>query len=128
VFQHLHESLEFKSFHLHWVPHQLTGDLREKRKEYARAMLSFLYAAERDRWHHLVTGDKPWFFFNTSPRRMWTVSRDNGVTKSRHDIQSKKFMLTIIWDSSGFYVVDRLPSHTKMNSASFMTNILIPLE
>jgi hypothetical protein len=28
--QHLHESFGFKSFHLHWVPHLLTGDLPEK--------------------------------------------------------------------------------------------------
>jgi hypothetical protein len=41
VLQYFHESFEFKSFHLHWVPHLLTGDLREKRKEYARAMLLF---------------------------------------------------------------------------------------
>jgi hypothetical protein len=45
MLQHLHEFLGFKSFHLHWVPHQLTGGLWEKRKEYARAMLPFLHAA-----------------------------------------------------------------------------------
>jgi hypothetical protein len=27
VLQYLHESLRFKSFHLHWVPGLLTGDL-----------------------------------------------------------------------------------------------------
>jgi transposase len=37
------------------------------------------------------------------------------------------FMFTVIWTPSGFYVVDRLPNDTKMNSAYFMTNILIPL-
>jgi hypothetical protein len=58
VLQYLHEFLGFKSFHLHWVPHQLTDDLQGKQKEYARAMLPFLYAAERDGWHHLVTGDE----------------------------------------------------------------------
>jgi hypothetical protein len=30
VLYYLHESLGFKLFHLHWVPHLLTGDLREK--------------------------------------------------------------------------------------------------
>jgi hypothetical protein len=58
VLQHLHESLWFKSFHLHWIPHLSTGNLWEKRKEYARAILPFLHAAERDGWHHLVTGDE----------------------------------------------------------------------
>jgi hypothetical protein len=69
VLQHLHESLGFKSFHLHWVPHLLTGNLREKRKEYARAICPFLHTAKRDDWYHLVVGDESWFF-NISPCRM----------------------------------------------------------
>jgi histone-lysine N-methyltransferase SETMAR len=117
-----------KSLHLHWVPHLLTDDLRQKRKEHTSAMSPFLYTAQRDGWHHLVTGDESWFFLNISPRRMWTLSRDDVVTKPRLDIQSQKFMFTIIWNPSGFYVVDRLPNDTKMNRAYFVTNILIPLE
>jgi hypothetical protein len=58
VLQHLQEWLGFKSFHLPWVPHPLTGDLRDKRMEYTGAMLPFLHAAERDGWHHLVTGNE----------------------------------------------------------------------
>jgi hypothetical protein len=64
------DSIGFKSFHLHWVTHLLMHDLREKRKEYARAMLPFLHAAKDDDCHHLVTGDESWSFLNTSPRRM----------------------------------------------------------
>jgi hypothetical protein len=60
-------------------------------------------------------------FFNTLPRRMWTLSRDDVATKPRHDIQSKKFMFTIIWNPRGFYIVDRLPNDTKMNSVYFIT-------
>jgi hypothetical protein len=37
-------------------------------------------------------------------------------------------MFTIMWNLSGFYVVDRLSNDTKMNSDYFVTNILIPLE
>jgi hypothetical protein len=32
---HLHDSIGFRPFHLHWVPHLLMHDLGEKRKEYA---------------------------------------------------------------------------------------------
>jgi hypothetical protein len=70
VLQYLHESLEFKLFHLHCVPDLLADDLRKKRKEYARSILPFLHTAKRDGWHHLVTGDESWFFFNISLRRM----------------------------------------------------------
>jgi hypothetical protein len=48
VLQHLHESLGCKSFHLLWVPHPLTDDLWQKRKEHASAILPFLYTAQRD--------------------------------------------------------------------------------
>jgi hypothetical protein len=37
-------------------------------------------------------------------------------------------MFTIIWNPIGFYVVDRFPNDTKMNSDYFVTNILISLE
>jgi hypothetical protein len=87
-----------------------------------------LHSAERDGWHHLITGDESWFFFDTSPRRMWILSRDDVATKPRQQIQSKKFMFTIIWNPTGFYVVDRFRNDTKMNSDYFVTNIFISLE
>jgi hypothetical protein len=58
---HLHDSIGFRSFHLHWVPHLLTHDLREKRKDDAIAMLPFLYAVKCDSWHHLIIDDESWF-------------------------------------------------------------------
>jgi hypothetical protein len=91
-------------------------------------MLPFLSAAERNSWHRFMTGDESRFFLNTSLRRMWALSRDHVVTKPRLDIQSKKFMLTITWNPNGFHAVDRLPNDMKMNSAYFLTNVLIILE
>jgi histone-lysine N-methyltransferase SETMAR len=56
------------------------------------------------------------------------MSRDDVATKPRHAIQSRKFMFMIIWNPTGFHVIDRLPDDTKMNSAYFVTNILTPFE
>jgi hypothetical protein len=109
----------FRSFHLHWVLRVLTVGLREKWMEYAQAMLPFLHAAKRDGWHHPVTDDKSWFFLDISSHRMWTLSRDYMIIKPRHDIQSIKFMFTIIWNPHGFHVVDKLPNDTKKNSNFF---------
>jgi hypothetical protein len=100
----------------------------QKRKEYAKNMLPFLHAVERDGWHHLMTGDESWFFFDISRHRMWTLSRDDVATKSRQQIHSKKIMFTIIWNPTGFDIVDRLPNDTKMNSDYFVTNTFISLE
>jgi hypothetical protein len=91
-------------------------------------ILPFLHAVERDSWHHLVTDDESWFSLNLSPRRTWALSRDDVITKLRHDIQSKTIMFTIMWNPSGFHVVNTLPNDPKMNSDYFMTNILIPFE
>jgi histone-lysine N-methyltransferase SETMAR len=65
--------------------------------------------------------------FNTSPRLVWILSSDNVVAKLRFDIQSEQFIFSLIWNPSGFYVIDRISNDTKMNSDYFMTNILIPL-
>jgi hypothetical protein len=86
---HLHDSIGFRLFRLHWVSHLLTHNLCENRKEYTKAMLPFLLAVERDGWHHLVASDELYFFLDISLRRMWTLSRDDVVTKQRLDIQSK---------------------------------------
>jgi hypothetical protein len=64
VLEYLHTSIGFRSFHLHGMAHLLTDDFREKPNEYATAMSPFLHTAEHDSWHHLVTGDESWFFFN----------------------------------------------------------------
>jgi hypothetical protein len=32
VFRHLHESIGFKSFHLRWVPHLLSGDFSKNER------------------------------------------------------------------------------------------------
>jgi hypothetical protein len=89
VLHHLHQSIGFKILRLHWVPHLLTDDLVAKRKQQATAMLPYLYATQNDDWQHLVIGDKSWFSFNTSPRRMWTLSRRNVGTKPRLQSQGK---------------------------------------
>jgi hypothetical protein len=47
------------------------------------------------------------------------------ATKLRQQIQSKKFMFTIIWNPTGFYVIDRLPNDTKINRDYFVTNTLV---
>jgi hypothetical protein len=47
VLNYLHLSIDFKSFHLPWVSYLLTEDLRQKRKDDARAMLPLLYVTQR---------------------------------------------------------------------------------
>jgi hypothetical protein len=74
VLKHLHENLQFYAFHLRWVPHPLTPELREQRRVYASEMIPILPAAAHDRWHHPVTGDEFWLLLSYSPLRVRTLS------------------------------------------------------
>jgi hypothetical protein len=56
--KHLREDLGFQSFHLQWVPHLLAPKLTEQRRTYGTEMTAVLISAQKDGWHHLVTGDE----------------------------------------------------------------------
>jgi hypothetical protein len=105
----------------------LTDEFRAKRKEFASLMIPYIMAARRDGWRHFVTGDESWFFLMSAPRRMWALARDDVVSKPRTEIQSKKFMFTIMWNPLGFHVIDRLATGEKINSTYFTAHILGPL-
>jgi hypothetical protein len=119
VLWRLRDCIGFRSFHLHWVSHVLIVGLCEKRTESAQAIPQFLQAVERDGWHQPLIDNESWFFLNTSPHRMWILSGDDVVRRPKFDTQSKKFMFTIIWNVSGFCVVDRLPNDIKNEQGLF---------
>jgi hypothetical protein len=127
VLHHLHEVLGFKSFHLRWVSHLLTNDLRKKRQDVAREMISDLEASLQDGWRSLITGDEAWSFLSQSPRRMWSGARDNVATIVKGDIRTTKFMFTIMWNPREFHIINQLPDGCKMNSEYYITNVFVPL-
>jgi hypothetical protein len=126
VLDHLHEVLGFKSFHLRWVPHFLTHDLRQKRKDVAREMIPYIEAPFQDNWGTLITGHECWFFLSQSPRRMWAVARDDVTTIVRRDIRTAKFLFIIMWNPRGFPILNQLPDGSKMNTEYHSTNVLTP--
>jgi histone-lysine N-methyltransferase SETMAR len=44
--------------------------------------------------------------------------------RERHTIQSKKFMLTIVWNPRGFYLIKVLEKGRKFNTGYYITEIL----
>jgi hypothetical protein len=91
-------------------------------------MIPLLIAAAPDGWHHLVTGDESRFFLTCSPRRMWTLTRDDVATKPKNNIHTKKFMFITFWSPLEFPVVDKLATGAKMDSDCFIPNVLAQLE
>jgi hypothetical protein len=96
VLEHLYKDLGFQSFHLRWVLHLLTPELKEQRRTYATEITVLLLSAQKDDWHHLVTGNLSWFFLSYLPRQMLTLTRDDVTSKPRREIRTAKFMFTIM--------------------------------
>jgi hypothetical protein len=106
----------------------LTPEFKEQPRAYATEMITVLLSAQKDDWHHLVTGDESWFLLSYSPCRMWTLMRDDVASKPRREIRTAKFIFMIMWNLLGFHVIVKLPDGVTMNANYFTENILGPRE
>jgi histone-lysine N-methyltransferase SETMAR len=83
---------------------------------------------ERDRaWHDIVTLDESWFSLSTDHAFLWRPQGETVPEPERHTVQSKKFMLTIVWNPRRFRLITVLPKGCKFNSSHYITEILSPL-
>jgi hypothetical protein len=82
---------------------------------------------ERQSWHDIMTVDESWSYLHTDHELIW-AQPDAGIPeRERHTVQSQKAILTIIWNSGGFHLVNILPKGFKFNASYYVTQILDPL-
>jgi histone-lysine N-methyltransferase SETMAR len=127
ILKHLHDALGMKHFHLRWIPHQLTEQLRAERVKKCRDLLPLLERMEASNFHNIVTGDESWFNLELQQSAKWSTSREDVPQRVRQHIGTKKFMLTVIWGVDGFHVVDLMTSQRSFDSQYFVDNIMVPL-
>jgi hypothetical protein len=94
----LTQSLGFVARHLRWVPHGLSDAQKGERVNLSRQLLQMLKVQGDQAWHDIVTLDDFWFYLNTDYEFVWLPRDEKVPERERHTIQSKKFMLTIIWN------------------------------
>jgi hypothetical protein len=83
---------------------------------------------QRDRaWHEIVTLDESWFYPSTDYEFVWLPRDEKVPERERHTIQSKKFMLTIVWNPRGFHLIKALEKGRKFNAGYDVAEILEPL-
>jgi hypothetical protein len=124
IWKHLTKSLRFSSRCLHWVPHELTDDLREILVAKGRQLLEVREEAQSTDFRGLVTGDESWFHLSYASRAVWTMSRDELPTKEEQPISTRQFMLTVSWSVDGFHVAEFLPTGTRFDTAYFAEHII----
>jgi hypothetical protein len=82
---------------------------------------------ERRSWQNIVTLDKSWFYLHTDHELIWAQPDAKIPERERHTVQSHKVMLTIVWNPSGFHLVNILPKQFKFNASYDLTQIFDPL-
>jgi hypothetical protein len=58
---------------------------------------------------------------------IWLLHGEKVPERERHTVQSKEFMLTIVWNPRQFHLIGVLPKGCKFNSSHYITEILLPL-
>jgi hypothetical protein len=71
-----------------------------------------------------VTLDESWFYLNTNHELIWLQPDGEIPERERRTIQSEKVMLTIVWNPSGFHLINVLPKGFKFNASFYVTQIL----
>jgi hypothetical protein len=71
-----------KTFHLCWIPHELTNKLREIWIKEYRELLPVLEGLEKGNFRNPVTGDENWFSLQFRHSAKLAVSRGGVLQKS----------------------------------------------
>jgi hypothetical protein len=96
ILKHLHDALGMKRFHLRWIPHQLTGQLRAERIKKCHGLLPLLERMEASNFRNSVMGDESWFTLELQQSAKWSTSREDVPQRVRQLMGTRKFMLTVI--------------------------------
>jgi hypothetical protein len=82
---------------------------------------------QRDRaWHDIITFGESWFYFTPGHERIWLPEGTKAPERERITVQSRKMMVTIVWNHTGFCRIVALPKGMKFNADDFISHLLDP--
>ena len=124
VFQIMTQELGYQYKHLHWIPHNLTFEMKQNRVSQSKQILNSLQTAQRSHFNNILTGDESWFVYINQPKARWVlVDDDPGDVLERSAFQKKK-MVTIFVKKNGDFFVELLPDGQNFNSKYFIDVII----
>jgi hypothetical protein len=108
---------------------------KQKRKEKQKQMrvnlacelLPVLSVQNARQWHEVITLDESWVNLPSDHDLVWMTPGEIVSDRERHTIRSRKVMLTVVWNLSGFHVLKALPKGSKCRHNTIQTNILIEI-
>jgi hypothetical protein len=97
-------------------PPFLTAEQKQIRVQMAIELLQVLSVKSTRQWHDIVTLDESWIYLFNEHGLMWTAPGEIVVDRERHTVQSPQFILSVVWNPIGFYVLKALPKGCKFNA------------
>jgi hypothetical protein len=124
VYDQVTHKFGFTVRYLRWAPHLLS-----EADKHTRAQLLFelfeMFQHQTDRvWHDIVTLDESWRYFTTGHERIWPPERAESPERERITVQSRKMIVTIVWNHTGFHRIVALPKGMKFNADYHISHIL----
>jgi hypothetical protein len=71
--------------------------------------------------------DKSWLHFTTDHERIWLPEGTEALKRERITVQSRKKVMAIAWNPTGFYRIVALSKGMKFNADYYIAQILGPL-
>jgi hypothetical protein len=123
VHQRLTKSLRFRVRHLRWVPYLLSHSEKLNRVTLPQELLPMVERQKQRSWHDIVTLDESWFCLslNTDHELIWRQPDGEIPGREPRTIRSEKVMLTIVWNSSGYPLINVLQKGFKFNASCYIT-------
>jgi hypothetical protein len=101
-------------------PTLLTAEQKQIRVHMVIELLQVLSMQSTRQWHDIVTLDESWIYLFSEHDLMWTAPGEIVADRERHTVQSPKFMLTVVWNPIGFYVLKALLKWRKFNAQYYI--------
>jgi hypothetical protein len=82
ILNHLRDSLHLKCFHLRWITHQLTGQLRATRVQKCEELLPLLESMAANKFRTIVMSDESWFTLESQHSAKWSIHREESPERA----------------------------------------------
>jgi hypothetical protein len=103
------------------------GEQKQTRFNISRELLRIRSAWIARQWHDIVTLDQLWFSFRSHHDVIWMAPGQIGFEREGPAIQPPGFVLTFVWNSSGFHILKTLIKRGKFNANYCAIKILVAI-
>jgi hypothetical protein len=121
---HLIDSFGFIIRHLRWIPHRLSNNHKANRYGWSTQLYGLFEKQQIRAWHDIITLDKSWFHFSAKHELIWFAPEEVVPEREQHIIQSPKLMITVVWNTKRFHVIEAPSKCTEFNASYYITEIL----